>query len=468
MVGLCAATAHAGASIFGGPTFSTATGGFTHQSAADVIDGQAIANGRKIPVGGGSLGTRAFRFNSNGNVEELALLSIRSDGTSQASVQSINSLGIAAGAAGVYHNAGTFLGNRAVRWHLDGSITELEHLNADLTGYTQAAVNRMNDAGMMVGGAFKCRADGSFLGNHPVRWNTAGQIFEMQILGTDAAGYYGGASVTAINDAGFSVGYSAEYFLPSTSQTYSAVRWDPSGQITRLQGLHPTLYGESAASDINNANEVVGLSPGFASNGGFLGEIPVRWDPTGAVAQLETLGTDGAGKTGGNATTLNDTGESAGVVMKYDVSHNYIGLRPVRWDAAGHVTELAILGTSITGTTTGEAFDINAAGDIVGYVQEYDSFGQLLGERAMFWGSDGSAIRLVDLVEPSSGWVNLTRAYGISNGAWVSGYGLFDPDGIGPEAAYQRAFLMHVPEPGCLTILSVSLLAMRARPRFSR
>src|SRR5205823_2718865 len=54
------------------------------------------------------------------------------------------------------------------------------------------------------------------------------------------------------------------------------------------------------------------------------------------------------------------------------------------------------------------------------------------------------------LISPSSGWT-LTEARAISDSGWVAGYGMFDPDGAGSLAAYQRHFLLDIsPMPGWL------------------
>ena len=58
-------------------------------------------------------------------------------------------------------------------------------------------------------------------------------------------------------------------------------------------------------------------------------------------------------------------------------------------------------------------------------------------------GLDAVAIDLNTLIDPASGWT-LTEANGISDTNWVTGIGSFDPDGGGPLAAYDRAFLLDV------------------------
>jgi hypothetical protein len=75
--------------------------------------------------------------------------------------------------------------------------------------------------------------------------------------------------------------------------------------------------------------------------------------------------------------------------------------------------------------------------------------------------------RLNTLIDPGSGWVNLSDAIGISDTNWVTGYGSFDPDGAGPLSAYTRMFLLDasalVPEPGSLSLLAVAGLALLRR-----
>jgi hypothetical protein len=65
----------------------------------------------------------------------------------------------------------------------------------------------------------------------------------------------------------------------------------------------------------------------------------------------------------------------------------------------------------------------------------------------------------------------LQVAYDISNTGWITGAGVYDPEGPGGVAAAERAFLLDasalvVPEPAGLTLLAASgALAVRRRRR---
>ena len=92
--------------------------------------------------------------------------------------------------------------------------------------------------------------------------------------------------------------------------------------------------------------------------------------------------------------------------------------------------------------------------------------GGIAGVAAVLWDLDGGTFDLNTLIDPTSGWT-LTYAVDISNTNWVSGIGLFDPDGLGPLVAYGRTFLLDassvVPEPAGLALLSLGGIALLHR-----
>jgi hypothetical protein len=104
---------------------------------------------------------------------------------------------------------------------------------------------------------------------------------------------------------------------------------------------------------------------------------------------------------------------------------------------------------------------VNAAGDAVGHaaVREGEDF-QI---HAVYWSADGVAVDLNTLIDPNSGWVVLDMASSINDTGWIAGQGLFDPDGAGGVDAYQRQFLMQVPEPAALSLLAVGTGALLRR-----
>jgi hypothetical protein len=137
----------------------------------------------------------------------------------------------------------------------------------------------------------------------------------------------------------------------------------------------------------------------------------------------------------------------------------------VRWDASGTAaTELGILGTDPSGNSFSWLTDLNNAGIAVGRVTLYNGSGMSLGDRAVMWGLDGAAVDLNTLIDPASGWT-LTGACGISDTGWIAGYGNYDPDGTGPLAAYDRLFIMQVPEPATLALVGLGAAATLLRRR---
>ena len=85
---------------------------------------------------------------------------------------------------------------------------------------------------------------------------------------------------------------------------------------------------------------------------------------------------------------------------------------------------------------------------------------------AIYWTPDNTVVDLNSLIDPNSGWT-LTDATAISDTDWILGVGYFDPDGSGPQASYQRLFLIQVPEPSSalLAVCALACLGIVSRKR---
>ena len=238
---------------------------------------------------------------------------------------------------------------------------------------------------------------------------------------------------------------------------YRAVRWDASGTAaTELGSLGTNTEGYtlSLAYDINSSGTVAGWAKKYGAAGEDIGLRSVRWDASGTNAtELGNLGTDG-GRTESKPNAIND----AGTIVGWAYKPAHLGPRAVRWDASGTAaTELGTLGTDSFGYSS-EAYAINSAGIAVGYAHVVGT----LGDHAVLWKGDAIATDLNTLIDPASGWI-LNQARAISDTNWISGTGTFDPDGPGPQAGYSRPFLVQVPEPTGVALLSLGGVMLRRR-----
>ena len=161
----------------------------------------------------------------------------------------------------------------------------------------------------------------------------------------------------------------------------------------------------------------------------------------------------------------------------------YCGSRALRWDDLDTApTQLGDFGNISSGITEYEAYAVSNAGNTVGCMWAYDASGQCLLTRAVWWRADGSVVDLNTLVDPASGWTltscegisdtgwkalidpavdwSLTDCEGISDTGWVCGFGVFDPDGGGPQIANSRPFILNIssvlPEPAGLSLLAAA------------
>jgi hypothetical protein len=61
----------------------------------------------------------------------------------------------------------------------------------------------------------------------------------------------------------------------------------------------------------------------------------------------------------------------------------------------------------------------------------------------VLWRPNGQIVDLTSLLPAGSGWT-LTQAMSVTDSGWITGIGLYDPDGAGELGPYFRLFLLHV------------------------
>jgi hypothetical protein len=466
--GLASVAQGAYLTVYGSPAYDANTNdGFKMFDASGVNDsGTAVGWGAKY-VGGVDKGHRAVRWDGSGAAAtELGNLGTDSGGNTFVEVDALNASGTAVGWAYKYVG-GVYVGDRAVQWNA-GSTTaiELSNLGTDSNGFTEVHASAINDAGTVVGYARKFFG-GS--GTRAVRWKASNAAaVELGDLGTDSNGYTRAQAsplASAINAPGTAVGWAYKY-VGGIYRGGRAVRWDASGTTaTELGNLGTDSNGYAwVQADLINASGVIVGSASKYNGDIDLSYRTVRWDAGSTVAtELDNLGTDSNGSTLTWARGINATGTIVGGAYKY-VGGVYMGARAVRWDASGTAaTELGNLGTDSNGYTWAAAGAMNASGIAVGAADKYVD-GNHIGQRAVYWGLDGLAVDLNTLIDPNSGWT-LMDAETISNTGWVAGWGLYDPDGAGGADAYERLFLVQIPEPASATLLLTGVLAALLKRR---
>ena len=451
---------------------ATSTGYQGNWSSAVNNLGVALGYSQRY-VSGVNMGARAVRWNASGTATaELNNLGTDPSGVPTAYGMAINDTGTGTGWSEKYAG-GADLGSRAVRWDAGGTVaTELGVLGTDPSGKTNAWARKINASGTVVGTVDKYLNSIS-VGQRAVRWDAGGTAAtELGHLGTNSAGLTT-AEAFAVNNAGTAVGH-ATVFLGDSALGTRAVRWAAGGTVaTELGhlGTDPNGVTGASARAINASGTAVGFADKYTGGIG-VGTRAVRWDTGGTVATgLDSLGTDPSEWTSAGARAINDTGTIVGYSRKY-VGGTLLGDRAVRWAAGGTAaTELGIIGTDPSGTSEADAYAINSSGIAVGYAMQY--VGMDGDMRAVYWGADGVAVNLNDLIDPNSGWV-LRQACDISDTGWITGIGTFTPHGpifvayedtASAQVSYDRMFLIQIPEPGTLVLLALSGLAVLRRRR---
>lgn len=240
---------------------------------------------------------------------------------------------------------------RAVRWDANGVPTILD----PVPDHTHPMGFGVNDAGVVVGRVLQ-------FGGRGVRWDLDGTA-------TVIAGAYGSGS--AISDTGWIFGGINSQFG----------RWNPAGDGRIV------LEAVGAALDVND----YGFALGSIFRGAGIGTRPLRWNPDGTHVQLDPP-TEGAFTVAPGG--INNFGEVCGAWGP-----------PLRWDAAGNVTELP----PVPGTTPSQ-------GNVI---RGIDDYGLIVGHARVpltgaIWDQQNQPHRLIDLLAPSD-VVAVFDVYGIDS-----------------------------------------------------
>jgi probable HAF family extracellular repeat protein len=370
--------------------------GFAETAAPDPFPDFVFWNG---------LVTHAFRANPEGVLTDLGALP--GGGSSAALWISENGL-----IAGLSENGETdplYPGLpelRAVLWQR-GEITDLGTLPGG--GYESEA-NAVNSSGQVVGAALNTVPDpnsmalGTFwLWGVPYGYQTRAFIWErgaMQDLGTLPGGT--DAQALLINERGQVIGYS----YTTSTQTgacfplaTNSFLWEKGKGMVDLGGFGGTC---TAASDLNNHGQVVGLSTvaGDAFQRAFLWEY-------GSIHDL-------GGSLGGNNTgafVVNDKGQAVGFATLPGETTFHATL----WKDVGSMIDLGTLGNDPCSYATG----INADGQVVGASTSCDDTSPTFTD--VLW-EDGSMVDLNALIPPGSA-LHLGQAYTINDRGEIAGAG---------------------------------------------
>jgi hypothetical protein len=287
----------------------------------------------------------------------------------------------------------------------------------------------VTNSGTAVGKSIKYDG-GADMGSRAVRWDYTGTAaVELGYLGLRSDNYTS-AGASAINNDGTAVGISNKY-VAGVSKGTRAVRWDASGiAATELDSLSQNSDGvtDAGALAVNAGGMAVGNAARYTGDTLLTGTRPVRWDAAGAVTELGHLGLI-SGSTNGVALAINDAGTAVGWVEKPGMAYT-AGKRAVRWNASGTIaTELGNLGLnttqSIFSRTDNIAFAVNAAGTAVGWAEKWAPNGKVwFGNRAVRWDASGTAatelgtLGLSGTNPPQSSGI----AYAVNDAGTAAGY----------------------------------------------
>jgi hypothetical protein len=364
-----------------------------------------------------------------------------------------------AGSAGVSARAmaadgtvvgGNGMGGQATVWTKGAGGAYAAQLLPLSAGLDDGFANAVNVGGAIAG--YQVDAAGNPTASVWQRGGASG--YAVSALPTPAGAV--GASAYAINAGGEVAGFAQM----ASGDTFGVV-WRPAtgGGYSAVSLATPAgVGGEVAATGINDHGLIVGYGhvPGATY-------VPVVWGNAAAAGQGVVV------VQGAVATAVNNNGVGAGV----DISgSNPQPLVVVPYEGDYYGGTLPVAGFDGRGASN----HVNDADVIVGYA--VDGSDSILGHAAALWNPTDTYWDYLNLNEwlrgqtlPGGGEWTLRDANFITAENLVVGDGFYDPDGAGPLAGYDRAFVLDVssavPEPvGAAAIAGVGA-ALITRRRYA-
>lgn len=284
----------------------------------------------------------------------------------------------------------------------------------------------VNDSGVAVASGTRLSPAGFIFDSRAGQWNATGSAnADLDPISTSSQGR-SSVFVNAINNSGISVGNSEKYGPAGNSLGTRPVRWDAAGEPTELDnlGVGSDGYTQAEVLALNSSGMSVGNALTLQSTGYLDGYAAVRWSATGTAATaLGDLGKSTSGVGYSNAYDVNDAGDTVGYSIKFGSAGNYLGDRAVRWNAGSTVPiELANLGTSSTGSAATLASAVNNSNLAIGYAGKFNSVGTYIGDRAVRWDAQGNVTELATLSTGLNGKADV-KATAINEAGTIVGVG---------------------------------------------
>jgi probable HAF family extracellular repeat protein len=251
---------------------------------------------------------------------------------------------------------------------------------------TQSQTTGMNDAAQIVGSVVLYQN-----GRYVWRAFVASQAEGMHLLGTLGGDYVSAA--TDINNDGEVVGVST-----TAEGGYFSFIWDP---VRGMRNIYP--QGESGPRALNEMGQALCVTNNTNTPRSFI------WEKTRGVTFISQAGENF------DAADINNNSEAIGTLYAWSGNE-----RLALWNSAQGIRQVGSLSSQYP-RTFGVA--LNDKGQAVGHA--FPPSARTGEERAFLWDSAKGIRNLNDLIPPSSGWV-LLRAVDINEAGQIVGTGLYN------------------------------------------